>query len=92
MISTHSIRVTACVLLHEAGKDATHIKLRLHWLSNCFEIYCRNTDTIQAQHVEALDSVHQRVVALAAQATGQNDIVFIEGDIDMQMDDLEDED
>ena len=33
LISTHSIRVTACVLLHEAGKDSTYIKLRLRWLS-----------------------------------------------------------
>ena len=92
LISTHSIRVTACVLLHEAGKDGTYIKLRLRWLSDCFEIYCRNTETITAQHVEALDSVHQRMLAVAAQDTSQNDIVFVEGNINLRMDDLEDED
>ena len=53
-ISTHSIRVTACVLLHEAGMDATYIKLRLRWKSNCFEVYLRNTPHITSQHNDAL--------------------------------------
>ena len=39
LISTHSLRVTACVLLHEAGMDGTYIKLRLRWKSDCFEVY-----------------------------------------------------
>ena len=30
LILTHSVRVYACVLLHEAGKDGSYIKLRLH--------------------------------------------------------------
>ena len=34
LISSHSIRVTAAVLLHEEGKDGTYIKLRLRWLSD----------------------------------------------------------
>ena len=50
LISTHLMRVYACVLLHEAGKDGPYIKLRLRWLSNCFEVYLRNTDKIRAQH------------------------------------------
>ena len=54
LYSCHSIRVTACVLLHEAGKDGTYIKLRLRWNSECFQIYLRNTATIRAQHTEAL--------------------------------------
>ena len=54
LYSCHSIRVTACVLLHEAGKDGTYIKLRLRWKSECFQIYLRNTATIRAQHTEAL--------------------------------------
>lgn len=53
-ISTHSIRVTACVLLHEAGMDATYIKLRLRWKSNCFEVNLRNTPRITTQHNDAL--------------------------------------
>ena len=57
-ISTHSIRVYAAVLLHEAGKDATYIKLRLRWLSDCFLGYLRNTNTIREQHNTALDSAH----------------------------------
>lgn len=54
LISPHSIRVMACVLLHEAGKDATYIKLRLRWKSNCFEIYLRNTQRICQQHNDAI--------------------------------------
>ena len=49
LISTHSIQVTAAVLLAEAGKDGTHIKLRLWWLSNCYMVYLRNTDIIMIQ-------------------------------------------
>ena len=45
LISTHSIRVTACVLLAEAGKDGWYLKLRLRWLSDCYEIYIRNTNS-----------------------------------------------
>lgn len=56
LFSTHSLRVTAAVLLHEAGKDPTFIKQRLRWLSNCFEIYLRNTGTICDQHNEAFDA------------------------------------
>jgi len=55
LYSCHSLRVTACVLLHEAGKDGTYIKLRLRWKSECFQIYLRNTATIRAQHTEALE-------------------------------------
>lgn len=54
LISTHSIRVTACILLAEAGKPMYFIKLRLRWLSNCFEIYLRNTDRVAMQHLYAI--------------------------------------
>ena len=37
----HSIRVMAAVLIHEAGKDGPYIKLRLRWLSDCFQVYLR---------------------------------------------------
>lgn len=93
LISTHSIRVTACVLLNEAGKDGSYIKLRLRWLSNCFEVYLRNTDTITAQHNEALSDVHQRMAALAVSTANANaDAVHVSGSIDPTMNDLEDDD
>ena len=54
LISSHSLRVTACVLLAEAGKPMYFIKLRLRWLSNCFEVYLRNTDRVAMQHLYAI--------------------------------------
>ena len=92
LISTHSIRVYACTLLHETGKDGPYIKLRLRWLSNCFEVYLRNTDTITAQHTQALSAVHNKMAKLALAAAGMHEIVAVSGTIDLQMDDLEDED
>jgi hypothetical protein len=95
LISTHSLRVTACVLLHEAGKDGSYIKLRLRWLSNCFEIYLRNTKKITEQHASALEEVHSQMVAVAAAVTGHNDIdnaIHVAGNVNMIMDELEDED
>ena len=38
-ISSHSLQVTACVLLAEAGMPVYFIKLRLRWTSDCFEVY-----------------------------------------------------
>ena len=92
LISTHSIRVYACVLLSEAGKDGPYIKLRLRWLSNCFEIYLRNTNIIADQHNEALDTVHTRMCALAISASNLYEIVHTSGAININMNDLEDED
>ena len=92
LISTHSIRVYACVLLSEAGKDGPYIKLRLRWLSNCFEIYLRNTNNIADQHNAALDSVHDRMSALAITVSNLNEIVHTSGIVNIVMDDLEDED
>ena len=50
----HSLRVTAAVLLHQAQKDPEYIKIRLRWVSNAFQEYLRNTETIMKQHVKAL--------------------------------------
>ena len=50
LYSVHSIRVKAAVLLHEAGKSDAYIKLRIRWLSDCFNVYLRNTKTICDQH------------------------------------------
>ena len=58
LISTHFLRVYACVLLHEAGKDGPYFKLRLRWLSDCFNVYLRNTDRITQMRTEALSDEH----------------------------------
>ena len=50
----HSIRVLAAVLLHEAGKDAEFLKVRLRWLSDSYRLYLRNTKALAAQHREAI--------------------------------------
>ena len=50
----HSLRVTAAVLLHQAQKDPDYIKICLRWVSNAFQKYLRNTETIMKQHVKAL--------------------------------------
>ena len=101
LISTHSLRVTACVLLHEAGKGDSYIKLRLRWKSDCFEIYLRNTNAITVQHAMALEESHQRMVDLAQEAAGFTNVVDIsieegttdtEGTLNLDMDELEDED
>jgi len=42
-ISSHSLRVTPCVLLAEAGMPVYLIKLRLRWISYCFKVYIQNT-------------------------------------------------
>ena len=51
----------AAVLLHEAGKDGPYIKLQLRWLSNCFQIYLRNTNRICAQHTVALIDINNDI-------------------------------
>lgn len=63
--SAHSIRVLACILLHEAGKDGSYIKVRLRWLSDAFLVYLRNTETIAKQHANIMTNVSQQLEALA---------------------------
>ena len=53
--SAHSIRVTAGVLLDEAGKDGKYIQTRIRWLGDSFKLYLRNSDVIAGQHVNALN-------------------------------------
>ena len=62
--STHSLRVCACVLLHEAGKLPDYIKKRLCWLGESFRMYLRDTAIIQHQHVDALLAALQEVMDL----------------------------
>ena len=65
LISCHSIRVKACVLLAEAGMKGWYIKLRLRWLSDCFEVYIRNTKIIVSQHIDALSISNKRLATVA---------------------------
>ena len=52
--TSHSIRVTACNLLHRQGFLDTYIQSRLHWTSNAFLGYLRNTLYTAAAHTKAL--------------------------------------
>ena len=52
--SCHSIRVTACNLLHRAGFSDSYIKMRLRWRSKSFEMYLRNTFYSAGDHTSAL--------------------------------------
>lgn len=53
--STHSLRVTACNLLHRAKFSDSYIKNRLRWRSDSFLMYLRNTFYTADEHVKALD-------------------------------------
>ena len=46
----HSIRVGACVLLHEANSNSDFIKFRLRWNSDSYLMYLRNTPKLAQQH------------------------------------------
>ena len=48
--SSHSIRVTACNLLHRQKFLDSYIKNRLRWKTNCFQMYLRNTFYTADQH------------------------------------------
>ena len=54
--TTHSIRVGACVKLHESGIDAETIKIRLRWKSDAFRAYLRNVIAIAKKHRDILRS------------------------------------
>ena len=54
--SPHSIRVGACVLLDEAGKDGKFIQLRLRWRSIAFMDYLRNTLTLAKHHIQGISA------------------------------------
>ena len=50
----HSIRVTACNLLHCQGMSDTYIQSRLRWTSDAFLGYLRNTLYTVAAHTKTL--------------------------------------
>ena len=52
--TSHSIRVTACNLLHRQGFSDTYIQAQLRWRSNAFLDYLRNTLYTAAKHTKAL--------------------------------------
>jgi len=54
--TSHSIRVGACVALHEAGADGTFLKKRLRWESDTFMVYLRNTPKLALQHARLLET------------------------------------
>ena len=92
LISTHSLRVKAAVLLHEAGKDAPYIKLRLRWLSDCFIVYLRNTQVIMEQHIAALAPAHARMISYAIDAANLPTAPAHMVPVNSLIPDLEDED
>lgn len=92
LISTHSIRVTACVLLAEAGKEGWYIKVRLRWLSDCYEIYIRNTRRIADQHNEALVAANQKLDEVAVTFVNLPDVIEESGLLDTELYVVEDED
>ena len=53
--SSHSLRVTACNLLHRAKFSDSYIKNRLRWKSDSFLMYLRNTFYTADEHAKALD-------------------------------------
>ena len=41
-------------MLHKEGNNGSYIKLRMRWLSDCFEKYLQNTQRICEQHNDAM--------------------------------------
>ena len=52
----HSIRVGACVLLHETGQSPDFIKARLRWSSDAYQMYLRNTPKLAMTHTQAVNA------------------------------------
>ncbi len=52
--TSHSLRVTAAVLLHEQGHDGDYIKIQLRWLGDSYRVYLRGTHTILQRHSDSL--------------------------------------
>ena len=86
----HLVRLCAAVLLHEAGKDGSYVKLCLIWLSNAFGIHLHNTRKIFMQHNEDLSEKSCDTWSLAHSATGLPDKVIHDNglvDTDAEIDD-----
>ena len=56
LYTPHSIRIGACVLLHEHGHSPLFIKNRLRWRSEAFMDYLRDTISLARKHAASLFS------------------------------------
>ena len=94
LISCHSLRVKAAVILHENGKDGTYIKLRIRWLSDCFQVYLHNTHSICEQHNTAMRTLNETLLKAVkvSQINMPSHAVHIAGTIDNDFTDVEDDD
>ena len=63
--SSHSLRVTAAVLLHEQGHDGDYIKIQLRWLGDSYRVYLRSTHTILQRHLDSLSKSAHTSIKLA---------------------------
>ncbi len=63
--SSHSLRVTAAVLLHEQGHDGDYIKIQLRWLGDSYRLYLRSTHRILQQHSDSLSKSASISIQLA---------------------------
>lgn len=61
LYSCHSMRVWACMLLHQMGKSGDYIRVRLRWLSEAYRVYLRDSEESANQHNDALASKGQKI-------------------------------
>ena len=54
--TTHSLRVGACVLLHETNQTSDFIKARIRWRSDAYLMYLRNTPKLAMLHTAAVNN------------------------------------
>ena len=69
--SSHSIRVTACNLLHRQGLPDSYIQQRLRWKSLAWRDYIRNTIYSAAQHKAALKLTSRNIPVIIDSTTGK---------------------
>jgi hypothetical protein len=69
--SAHSIRVTACNLLHRQGFSDSYIQTRLRWRGNTWMEYLRNTLYSAQQHTKALSIPANNLPRLCHPSTGE---------------------
>ena len=67
--SSHSIRVTACNLLHRQGLPDSYIQQRLRWKSIAWRDYIRNTIYSAAQHKAALQLTARNIPVIIETTT-----------------------
>jgi hypothetical protein len=77
--STHSIRVTACNLLHRAKFSDSYIKNRLRWRSDSFLMYLRNTFYTADDHAKALDLELSPHTSAERRQLEEHELIFAAG-------------